>query len=211
MTFFSFKIHRKIIVFLSVALLGISGIISTASASWIALAKHDGIPVVSKRHAAVRPGLVQRVGVELTKKQAVFAQRLGEYLRSVGQSAVITSGARSPEHQLSIIKSRVRSLGASYKFPELRRATPARPNTWLRAWDWLRARHVPVNAPTSADGEADVSNHTKGLAIDFISGSLDHLASLIRNFAHTRLAMLSPLRVASIAREPGCVHVNLMN
>jgi uncharacterized protein (DUF433 family) len=70
---------------------------------------------------------------------------------------------------------------------------------------------VPVNAPTSADGIAAVSNHTKGLAIDFISGSLDHLASLVRQFSYSHLAMLSPLRVASIAREPGCVHVNLAN
>ncbi|HZK77134.1 MAG TPA: hypothetical protein VFD13_09515, partial [Candidatus Kapabacteria bacterium] len=119
--------------------------------------------------------------------------------------------ARSPEHQLSIIQSKVRALGATRKFPELRRATASRSSTWLRAWDYLRARHVPVYAPNSAGGEALASNHTKGLAIDFISGSLDHLASLVRSFSYSHLAMLSPLRVASIAREPGCVHVNLAN
>lgn len=209
MTSFSFKNPQKFFAFLAIVAISTTGIYSSASATWIAIKKHDGIPAVGKRTRAAHAGVVKRAGVQLTKKQAVFASRFGQYLRSVGESAVITSGARSPQHQLAIIKSKVRDMGVSYKFPELRHATPARSSTWLRAWDWLRARHVPVYAPNSAGGDALASNHTKGLAIDFISGSLDHLASLVRNFSHSRLAMLSPLRVASIAREPGCVHVNL--
>lgn len=199
------------VAILAIAFVVISGIASPSAASWIALTKHDGIPVTSKRHRIARAALVKRPGVELTKKQATFASRFGEYLKSVGETAVITSGARSPSHQLSIIEAKVRSMGAARRFPELRHATASRPGSWLRAWDYLRSRHVPVYAPNSAGGEALASNHTKGLAIDFISGSLDHLASLIRSFSYSHLAMLSPLRVASIAREPGCVHVNLAN
>ena len=209
MTSFKSKHFKKFFAILVVSGIASAVIASAACASWIAITKHDGIPVVGKRARLARSGVVKRAGVQLTKKQAVFASRFGEYLRSVGETAVITSGARSPAHQLAIIKSKVRDMGASYKFPELRRAAPSRPSTWLRAWDWLRARHVPVNAPSSADGEAEASNHIRGLAIDLISGSLDRLASLVRNFSHSRLAMLSPLHVASIAREPGCVHVNL--
>lgn len=213
----SFKYFEKPTSFSTVAGMAMAfvffvGITSTSTAAWIALTRHDGIPVAGKRHRAVHSsGLVKRAGVQLTTKQAIFAQKFGQYLKSEGESAVITSGARSPEHQLSIIKAKVRSIGATRRFPELRHAIASRPSTWLRAWDYLRARHVPVNAPTSADGMAAVSNHTKGLAIDFISGSLDHLASLVRQFSYSHLAMLSPLRVASIAREPGCVHVNLAN
>ncbi|HET6401423.1 MAG TPA: hypothetical protein VFH95_08500 [Candidatus Kapabacteria bacterium] len=184
----------------------------TRNSHRLVLSKHDGISVVGRKHGtASTEGIVKRSGVQLTAKQAIFAQKFGQYLKSEGESAVITSGTRSPWEQLSIIKSRVRSIGATRKFPELRYATARRPSTWLRAWDYLRARHVPVYAPTSAGGMALASNHTKGLAIDFISGSLDHLASLVRSFSYSHLAMLSPLRVASIAREPGCVHVNLAN
>jgi hypothetical protein len=177
--------------------------------SWIPLTKHDGIPVIAKKRSSGGAAIVKRAGVQLTKKQAGFVTRLGQYLKSVGEHAVITSGARSPEHQLGIIKSKIREVGATGQFPELRRATVKRTSTWMRAWEYLRARHVPVNAPASAGGEAATSNHIKGLAVDLISGSLDHLRDLITGFAHSIFAKKSPLQVASIAREPGCVHVNL--
>ena len=201
---------RPTLFFLPVAtLLALIALQNPAQATWIALAKHDGIPVVGKHRRGAHSGVVKRAGVQLTKKQAAFVSKFGQFLKSVGESATVTSGARSPQHQLSIIKAKVSAAGAARKFPELRHATPARPSTWLRAWEFLRARHVPVYAPNSAGGEASASNHIKGLAVDFISGSLDHLASLVREFSHSRLGMLSPLHVVSIAREPGCVHVNL--
>ena len=68
---------------------------------------------------------------------------------------------------------------------------------------------VPVYAPNTAGGEASASNHIKGLAVDVISGSLDHLRNLVTDFSHSIFARKSPLQVASIAREPGCVHINL--
>jgi hypothetical protein len=182
---------------------------SYSQAKWIALAKNDGIKTVAKRASSTHSGIAKRAGVQLTKQQATFVSKFGAYLNSVGESAVVTSGARSPEHQLSIIKSKVREAGATRKFPKLARASVSRPSTWLAAWDWLRARHVPVNAPASAGGEAQASNHIKGLAVDMISGSLDHLRNLVLGFASSVYAMHSPLKVASIAREPGCVHVNL--
>jgi hypothetical protein len=180
-----------------------------APATWLKLEKHDGIPLISHKPKSVRAGIVKRAGVQLTKKQAGFVAKLGQYLRSVGEYAVITSGARSPEHQLAIIKSKIHAMGATRKFPELRHAAVRKSYTWLAAWEYLRARHVPVNAPASAGGEASASNHIKGLAVDLISGSLDHLSHLIIGFAHSSFALRSPLQVASIAREAGCVHVNL--
>ncbi|HWF43225.1 MAG TPA: hypothetical protein VG537_01155 [Candidatus Kapabacteria bacterium] len=178
--------------------------------AWIPLSKHDGIAVVSHKRQSARSGIVKRAGVQLTKNQAGFVSRLGQYLKSMGEYAIVTSGARSPDHQLSIIKQKIRAIGASRIFPQLRHATVSRSNTWLAAWEYLRARHVPVNAPASAGGEAAASNHIKGLAVDLISGSLDHLRSLILGFAHSSFASRAPLAVASIAREPGCVHINLM-
>jgi hypothetical protein len=47
------------------------------------------------------------------------------------------------------------------------------------------------------------------MAVDLISGSLDHLRSLVLAFANSSFAQHAALKVMSIAREPGCVHVNL--
>lgn len=193
-----------------IAAIAFAAVPNIGSAEWIPLAKHDGIPVAGKKHfSAGHSGVVKRSGVQLTAKQAVFVKKFGQYLKSVGETAMVTSGARSPQHQLSIIKAKVRAIGATRKFPELRHATVKKTSTWLRAWNYLRARHVPVNAPSSANGEASASNHIKGMAVDFIAGSLDHLVSLIHGFSRSSFAMLSPLHVTTIAREPGCVHVNL--
>jgi hypothetical protein len=178
-------------------------------AAWIPLSKHDGIAVVSHKRRSAHSGIVKRAGVQLTKNQAGFVSKLGQYLKSMGEYAIVTSGARSPDHQLSIIKQKIRAIGAWGKFPQLRHAIVSRSSSWLAAWEYLRARHVPVNAPASAGGEASASNHIKGLAVDLISGSLDHLRSLILGFARSSFALRSPLSVASIAREPGCVHINL--
>ena len=182
---------------------------NNSEAAWIALAKSDGIKTVGKRASTVHTGIAKRSGVQLTKKQASFVSKFGAYLHSIGESAVVTSGARSPEHQLSIIRSKVRELGASRMFPKLARASVSKPHTWLAAWEWLRARHVPVNAPGAAGGEAQASNHIKGLAVDMISGSLDHLKEMVLGFSSSSFAHKAALRVVSIAREPGCVHVNL--
>lgn len=180
------------------------------------IASNDGIPIAKRQgrslvHApASRTGISKRKGVQLTAPQAKFVASLGKYLKSEGETALVTSGARTPQHQLAIIKSKVREVGAARRFPELRRASVSKPNTWLRAWQYLRAMHVPVYAPKLTPGvSGEISNHTKGLAVDLISGSLDHLHELISNFAHSSFAAMAPLRVVSIAREAGCVHINL--
>lgn len=171
--------------------------------------KKDGIAVTKSRRST-HSGISKRKGVQLTAKQAKFVQSLGQYLSTEGETALVTSGARSPQHQLAIIKSKVREAGATRRFPELKRATVSKTSTWLRAWQYLRAIHVPVYAPKEAPGVySEVSNHTKGLAVDLISGSLDHLHGLVANFEHSAYAAMAPLRVVSIAREAGCVHINL--
>ena len=48
-----------------------------AQATWIALAKHDGIPVVGKHRRGGHAGVVKRAGVQLTKKQAAFVSKFG--------------------------------------------------------------------------------------------------------------------------------------
>ena len=170
---------------------------------------NDNIPVSIERGAPlVTAGISKNSEVTLTADQADYVQKFGQYLAAKGQWAVVTSGERSPENQLSLIKDRIAEHNASAKFPALANATLADTKIWMAAWQWLRSKHVPVNAPENIPG-AQVSNHLKGMAIDFIGGSLDNVNSWLRSFSTSKMGKSTALYITSIAREPGCVHINL--
>ena len=171
----------------------------------------DEIPTTVERNVPISDvGISKNSEVNLTDAQAAFVKAFNDYLVSKGNYAIVTSGKRTSDQQLNIIKDRVEERGASSKFPRLEDATVADTKIWLKAWQWLRRKHVPVNAPAAVPG-ADVatSMHLKGLAIDFISSDLDRLRNWLASFAHSSYAKESKLQVAAIVREPGCVHVNL--
>jgi hypothetical protein len=172
----------------------------------------DGLPVTEQRGMPVGNEIVSKnPEVTLTSAQINFIDNFGKYLQAIGQKIVVTSGERSPENQLDIIKDRIAERNATDKFPELANASYDNPSSWLKAWQWLRARHVPVNAPGEADGaHVNVSNHLKGLAIDMIGPQgLDRLHSQVVSFEHSKFAQNAKLAVTTIAREAGCVHINL--
>jgi hypothetical protein len=171
----------------------------------------DEIPTTVERNVPVSAvGISKNSEVNLTDAQVAFIKAFNDYLVSKGNYAIVTSGKRTSDQQLNIIKDRVVEHGASSKFPKLEEATVADTKIWLKAWQWLRRKRVPVNAPAAVPG-ADVatSMHLKGLAIDFISSDLDNLRSWLATFAHSSYAKESKLHIAAIVREPGCVHVNL--
>ncbi len=169
----------------------------------------DGIPVTIVRDAPVDSlGLSMNSEVVLTDSLAEVAHAFNEYLVAHGQFAIITSGKRTPQDQLDIIKERIDEHGADNRFPKLDDATVADTKIWLRAWHWLVRRHVPVNAPEEVDG-ARVSMHTKGLAMDFIADNLDHARDMLAAFARSKYAKEAPMHITAIVREPGCVHINL--
>ncbi|HWF43050.1 MAG TPA: hypothetical protein VG537_00255 [Candidatus Kapabacteria bacterium] len=171
----------------------------------------DEIPTTVERNVPVSDiGICKNAEVNLTDAQAAFVKAFNDYLISKGDYAIVTSGKRTSDQQLNIIKERVDERGASSKFPKLEEATIADTKIWLKAWQWLRRKHVPVNAPAAVPG-ADVapSMHLKGLAIDFISSDLDNLRSWLASFIHSPYAKESKLQIVAIVREPGCVHVNL--
>ena len=143
-----------------------------------------------------------------TDKLAAVAHAFDQYLDAHREFAIITSGKRTPENQLDIIKQRIDERDADSRFPKLDEATVADTKIWLRAWHWLVRRHVPVNAPEEIDG-AKVSMHTKGRAMDFISDNLDQMRSMLADFARSKYANEAPMHITAIVREPGCVHINL--
>ena len=172
---------------------------------------HDGFPVTAVRGVPVDSlGLSKNSDVSLTADQVQFADRFNEYLSQRHEWAVMTSGERSPEGQLDIIKERIDERGATAQFPGLGDATLDQTNVWLKAWNWLRAHHVPVNAPADVPGQAvRTSQHLKGMAIDFIGPTLNDVSGYLADYAKSKLAKDAPLKIVGIVREPGCVHINL--
>ena len=169
----------------------------------------NGIPITQVRDVPVDSvGLSVNPEVVLTDKLAKVANAFDDYLKAHNEFAVITSGYRSPETQLDIIKERIDERNADSRFPKLDDASVADVNIWLRAWRWLARRHVPVNAPEAVGG-ANVSMHTKGQAMDFISDDLDHLRSMFASFERSKYSKEAPMHITAIVREPGCVHINL--
>ncbi|GEM_PF-2192793 len=171
----------------------------------------NGIEITLDHNLPVENASISRnPEVVLTSSQAKVVKAFGDYLNAHDAFAIVTSGKRTSEQQLDIIKERISEHGADSKFPHLEQATLADTKIWLRAWQWLRRKHVPVNAPAEVPG-ADVrtSMHLKGLAIDFISDNLDHLRSMLADFSRSKYATEAPLKITGIVREPGCVHINL--
>lgn len=169
----------------------------------------NGLPITMQRNTPVDGYSISRNSeVVLTDKQADFVRAFGDYLASKDEWAIVTSGKRTSESQLSIIKQRIEEKGADKKFPKLEDADVADTKIWLAAWRWLRARRVPVNAPAAVRG-ANVSQHLSGHAIDFISDDLDHLRSLVAGFMKSKFAKEADYKISAIVREPGCVHINV--
>ncbi len=175
----------------------------------IPVIERDGIPITTVRDEPDGPvGLSMNSEVVLTDPLAKVAQAFNKYLEAHQEFAIVTSGYRSPQTQLDIIKQRIDERDADSRFPKLDDATVADVSIWLRAWHWLVRRHVPVNAPLAVEG-ANVSMHTKGRAMDFISDNLDHLRSMLADFERSKYAKEAPMHITAIVREPGCVHINL--
>jgi len=177
----------------------------------IPLQLNDGLPVTLQRGIPVESAsLSKNPEVVLTADQVDLVQHFSEYLTAHHETAVITSGERSPEGQLDIIRQRIEEHGATSQFPLLDSASPSDTKVWLAAWNWLRARRVPVNAPTDIAGhDIKTSNHLKGLAIDFIAENLDRLSGWLADFSKSSYAKDANLKIVGIVREPGCIHINL--
>ncbi len=169
---------------------------------------HPATPISYGAAILVRPG------VELTDELSGFANNLSTYFSARHLQATITSGLRSGDHQLEIIKDKIAGAHMTHAFPNLETATVADVNSWTPAWQWLKSRRIPVNPPANfINGEGNeigASLHTKGLALDLIGSNLNlnALAQAIVRYANSPLAM-GPLRITSLTRERDCVHVAL--
>lgn len=173
----------------------------------VTLTVRDGIPLSGGA------GIFKRPTVQLTRELAGFAKSLSQYFAANRMQAMITSGVRTGDRQLEIIKERIQQYGVASEFPGILSAELRDKNIWEPAWEWLKARHVPVNPP--ADYIKDDGNkvggslHLKGLALDLVSNNLDALKTAVESFVDSKSAKSSGMQIVGIVRERDCVHISL--
>jgi hypothetical protein len=158
-------------------------------------------------------GITKNPSVRLTRELSRFSNELSKFLAANRVHATITSGVRTGNTQLDIIKDRIAERGMMSAFPGLETATLADTNDWIVAWEWLKSRRVPVNPPAdyvNDDGKTvGGSLHLKGLAIDLVGNDLDQLKAVLTKFAESSSNGVSGLRVTGVVRESDCVHISL--
>jgi len=136
--------------------------------------------------------LIVRPGVELTDTIDPVIRALDPYFE--GRHAYVTSGLRTKEHQLDIIKQYAKLKGIAREFPAILTATLDAKTffdghavfAWQPAWSRLLERGVIINPPVAASPLFDYvrggvnkkgviimpSPHMRGTAFD-IGGGVD--------------------------------------
>lgn len=140
-------------------------------------------------------------GVALTPRLRAAIPRLLPYLP---RGVIITSGYRSPEKQLQVL----RVLARRNQVPWREEATVDRPETWTEAWHALLAKGVIVNPPAPAkrpDGTlAQGTPHAKGHSVDIAGAPLAKIEAALKKARADEVVVLPQIKP-----EPrnGCVHV----
>ena len=123
----------------------------------------------------------------------------------------LTSGVRSPESQLSIIRSEAIKRGIDKKYPSIRTATVDDIESWRRAWDELLNREgFIVNPPKTTTSlitgrSYSPSPHIAGTAMDLSGADLDRIADVVRGYCQSGGAVSQIL----IERTNNAVHVGV--
>jgi hypothetical protein len=170
--------------------------------------------------------LIVRPGVDLTDTIDPVISALDPYFE--GRLAYVTSGLRTKEHQLDIIKQYAKLKGIAKEFPAVLSATLDAKTffeghavfAWQPAWSRLLERGVIINPPVAASPLFDYvrngknlkgvvimpSPHMRGTAFD-IGGGSDGVEDerLIIALAIGKVAGLSGVLVE---RENNAIHVN---
>jgi uncharacterized protein YcbK (DUF882 family) len=178
----------------------------------VAITKNDGLQLAASSHVPASPvGVSKRSEVKLTEDMAELSQALDNFLEKQRKYAIITSGVRSGESQLSLIKQRVQEKGGQKLHAGIFNATMKDSTVWAKAWRWLANKRVPINPPGDIVQNGRVvkrsSDHLKGMAMDLISPNLKDLHKTLTKFAASKEAKQADLRITAVVLEPYCVHL----
>jgi peptidoglycan hydrolase-like protein with peptidoglycan-binding domain len=156
-------------------------------------------------HIAISSGVVLNPTIE----NAI--RGLDEHFRRANLRVTLTSGVRTAERQLGIIREQARNRGIDKKFPSILTATVDDIPSWKGAWEELFHGHgfivmPPKKVRSSRNNvEYSTSPHVAGTAMDFSGADLNRIASVVKNYC----AAGGTVSQILIERKNNAVHVGL--
>jgi uncharacterized protein YcbK (DUF882 family) len=136
---------------------------------------------------------------------------LEPYMRRAGLRVSVTSGYRTPQHQLDIIRRAAMARGLQRKYPSIVNATVEDVESWRDAWDELLHRHkFAVNPPVRVRSRIrgisyNPSPHTRGKAFDLAGAPLDQIAAAVQRYQRDG----GPIGQIKVERVNNAVHIGL--
>jgi hypothetical protein len=142
-------------------------------------------------------------GVILTPKLRIAIPKLLPYMPP---GVLISSGYRSPERQLHVMRNLARKHGIAWRED----AAVELPETWVEAWHALLKKGVVVNPPVPAKGPdgrlIQATPHAKGQSFDVRGASLEAIRAGLEKAKGEGVAILPQIKAEPVN---DCVHVQV--
>ncbi|RZL87349.1 MAG: hypothetical protein EOP82_26505 [Variovorax sp.] len=151
-------------------------------------------------------------GARLTPQIEAVVKALDAHFRSANLKVMLSSGYRSPQDQLRLIREQAIKRGLDRLYPSITTATVENGESWIGAWDDLlhRQKYI-INPPVPTESRIvpgktyGASPHSTGLAFDLSRADLDRIAGVVRGYCQQG----GPIRQILVERRNGAVHVGI--
>ena len=150
-------------------------------------------------------------GVQMSPAIENAVRGLDEHFKRANLRVTLTSGVRSAEKQLSLIREQAIKRGIDKKHPSIRTATVDNISSWQGAWEELLHVHdYTVNPPKEVRSRVNghlysISPHMAGTAMDFSGADLDRIANVVKGYCAAGGVVSQIL----VERTNNAVHVGL--
>jgi hypothetical protein len=132
---------------------------------------------------------------------------LEPFFKEVKLKVTVTSGVRTPDYQLGIIRGFAIDLGLDKTFPKILNATVDDVESWRPCWDEV-LKHKVVNPPKgakSSKGFIPESPHIGGKAFDLSGAGLSDIETVVNKCKSAG----GPIGQVKTEDQNGCVHVGV--
>jgi len=182
--------------------------------------QHEGLPAIGAigpktwSRMQTKFSIATRPAVKTTYSLERVVYDLEPYFQKEGLQVQQTSGYRSPEYQLELIKRKAIEYGLDKKYPSIRTATVADVESWRGAWDELLNKHgYIINPPVPTESRLAgrtilASTHSSGKAFDLSTykrTDLARIAAVVQRYKQDG----GPIKQILIERKNNAVHVTL--
>jgi hypothetical protein len=164
--------------------------------------------------AKIGPFINIKPGVRMTSFIQKAVDELEPYFRGEGLRVRLTSGYRSPEDQLNLIRRKALQYDLHKKYPQILTATVDDVESWRNVWDeLLNIYGFVVNPPTPtvsrigkrAGKKISSSPHSTKKAFDLSNSNLNHIETVLKRYQQEG----GPIKQVLVETVNKCVHVGL--